>query len=142
MCLSFWKMNRRPLIVNFPKILDERGNLSYLQNKEHFPFEIARVFWTYDVPGGFTRGGHAYREQEEVIVALSGSFDVVITHVDGSMEKYNLNRSYYGLYIPPMTWRHMENFSTNALSLHLSSRKYDKNDYIRSFDEFCQIHMG
>jgi WxcM-like, C-terminal len=118
-------------IIEFPKVMDPRGNLTFLQNPNCIPFEIQRVFWTYDVPGGERRGGHAYKQQEEVIVALSGSFDVVITHVDGTTDRYHLNRSYYGLYLPPLTWRHTENFSTNSLSLHLSSLQYQAEDYIR-----------
>jgi dTDP-4-dehydrorhamnose 3,5-epimerase-like enzyme len=118
-------------LLNFPKIEDPRGNLTFMQNKDQIPFDIKRVFWTYDVPGGEKRGGHAFKEQEEVIVALSGSFDVVIKHEDGTFEKFSLNRSYYGLYIPPNTWRNMENFSTNALGLHLSSSEYNDSDYIR-----------
>jgi len=122
--------------IEFPKILDPRGNLTFLQHSQQIPFDIKRVFWTYDVPGGEQRGGHAYREQEEVIIALSGSFDVVITQLDGSEQRFQLNRSYYGLYIPPLTWRHMENFSTNALSLHLSSRTFSETDYVRNFTDF------
>lgn len=129
----------KPKLINFPKIQDPRGNLTFLQNPEQIPFEVKRVFWTYDVPGGEIRGGHAYRLQEELIVALSGSFDVVITNVDGSIEKFSLNRSYYGLYIPAKTWRHIENFSTNALGLHISSEAYLKDDYVRDFDEFKSI---
>lgn len=117
--------------IDFPKIVDPRGNLTFLQNPHQIPFEIQRVFWTYDVPGGEQRGGHAYKQQEEIIIALSGSFDVVITHQDGSKETFQLNRSYYGLYLPPLTWRHMENFSTNSLGLHLSSMEYLESDYIR-----------
>jgi hypothetical protein len=126
-------------LLNLPKINDPRGNLTFLQHPQHLPFEVQRVFWTYDVPGGETRGGHAYKTQAEVIIALSGSFDVVVTQMDGKKEKYTLNRSYYGLYLPPLTWRHMENFSTNALSLHLSSEKYMAGDYIREFDTFKQL---
>lgn len=129
----------KPKIINFPKIQDPRGNLTFLQNPEQIPFEVKRVFWTYDVPGGEIRGGHAYHLQEELIVALSGSFDVVITNVDGSIEKFSLNRSYYGLYIPAKTWRHIENFSTNALGLHISSESFLKDDYVRDFDEFKTI---
>ncbi|AKD01956.1 FdtA/QdtA family cupin domain-containing protein [Pontibacter korlensis] len=127
-------------IIELPKILDPRGNLTFLQNPQQIPFSIKRVFWTYDVPGGEQRGGHAYKEQEEVIVALSGSFDVIITNPDGYSEKFFLNRSYYGLYVPARTWRHMENFSTNALSLHMSSRMYDGDDYIRDFEELKNRH--
>lgn len=123
-------------LIKLPKIFDPRGNLTFLQNNDQIPFEIKRVFWTYDVPGGEKRGGHAYYEQEEIIIALSGSFDVVITDEDGKETKYSLNRSYYGLYIPARTWRHMENFSTNALSLHLSSSEFDEHDYIRDFEVF------
>lgn len=125
--------------LQFPKISDERGNLTFLQYSESIPFEIQRVFWTYDVPGGETRGGHAYKVQEEVIIALSGSFDVVITNSDGSQETINLNRSYKGLYVPALTWRHIENFSTNALALHISSSKFDKSDYIRDFEIYTNL---
>jgi hypothetical protein len=125
-------------LLQFPKITDPRGNLTFIQNQENIPFDIQRVFWTYDVPGGFQRGGHAYYQQEEIIIALSGSFDVVIN--DGQEEKcITLNRSYFGLYLPPLTWRQMENFSTNALSLHLSSSIYKAEDYIRDFNLYCSI---
>ncbi len=120
-------------IIDFPKIIDPRGNLTFLQNPQQIPFEIQRVFWTYDVPGGEIRGGHAYKKQEEIIIALSGSFDVIIKDKHGEEIKFSLNRSFYGLYIPPLTWRHMENFSTNALSLHLSSSLFDEHDYLREF---------
>lgn len=126
-------------IIDLPKILDPRGNLTFLQHPQQVPFIIQRVFWTYDVPGGEQRGGHAYKEQEEIIIALSGSLDVVITNPDGEKKKFSLNRSYYGLYVPALTWRHMENFSTNGLSLHLSSQMYDSTDYIRDFEEFKKI---
>jgi WxcM-like, C-terminal len=123
----------KPQIIDFPKIQDPRGNLTFLQHPNQVPFVIKRTFWTYDVPGGELRGGHAYHIQEEVIIALSGSFDVVITNPDGSKEKFSLNRSYYGLYLPPKTWRHIENFSTNALALHVSSEIFSTEDYIRDF---------
>lgn len=123
-------------LLDFPKNLDPRGNLTFMQYEDHLPFKIQRTFWTYDVPGGEIRGGHAYHLQHEVIIALSGSFDILITDRNGHTEKFSLNRSYYGLYVPPMTWRHMENFSTNALSLHLSSMQFDEMDYIRSFEEY------
>lgn len=123
-------------LIDFPKILDPRGNLTFLQYQDQIPFKIKRAFWTYDVPGGECRGGHAYTQQEEVIIALSGSFDVVITAADGSRQTFQLNRSYYGLYLPALTWRHMENFSTNALSLHLSSMKFNEGDYKRNFENF------
>lgn len=127
-------------IINFPKIQDRRGNLTFLQYPSEIPFEIKRTFWTYDVPGGEIRGGHAYKIQEEIIIALSGSFDVIITNLDGSTEKYSLNRSYYGIYLPAKTWRHMENFSTNSLALHVSSDFFSKEDYIRDFDKLKKIN--
>lgn len=126
----------KPYIIELPKIQDPRGNLTFLQSPSQIPFEIKRTFWTYDVPGGEIRGGHAYHKQEEVIIALSGSFDVVITNPDGSKEKFSLNRSYYGLYLPPKTWRHIENFSTNSLALHVSSEIFSTEDYIRDFEDF------
>ncbi|MFC5191136.1 FdtA/QdtA family cupin domain-containing protein [Algoriphagus aquatilis] len=126
-------------LIQFPKILDPRGNLTFLQNSDQVPFEIHRVFWTYDVPGGEIRGGHAYHQQQEIIIALSGSFDVIITDKNGIESKFSLNRSYYGLYIPSKTWRHMENFSTNSLSLHLSSIAFDEGDYIRDFEFFKML---
>lgn len=124
--------------IELPKIFDERGNLTFLQYPEQIPFDIKRVFWTYGIPGGERRGGHAYFTQEEIIVALSGSFDILVTHPDGSTQKVSLNRSYYGVYVPALTWRHMENFSTNALSLHLSSALYDRDDYIYDFEDLIK----
>lgn len=124
-----------PKIIQLPKILDRRGNLSVIEENNHIPFKIERTFWIYDVPGDSQRGGHAYKETEEFIVALSGSFDVVLD--DGVERKtYHLNRSYYGLYVPRMVWREMNNFSTNSLALVLSSTKYDAADYIRDYEEF------
>ncbi len=123
-------------LITLPKIVDARGNLTFVENRSQIPFDIARVFWIHDVPGGEYRGGHAYFNQQEFIIALSGSFDVVINDGLGGIEKITLNRSYIGLYLPPMTWRHMENFSTNALSLHFSSSLYDESDYLRDFNEF------
>lgn len=122
-------------IINLPKIFDRRGNLSFIEGENHIPFTIRRTYWIYDVPGGEVRGGHAYRENKEFIVALSGSFDVVLH--DGKQEqRYHLNRSYNGIYVPEMMWRSMENFSTNSLALVLSSKDYSMNDYIRDFDQF------
>lgn len=122
-------------IIQLPKILDERGNLTFLEGGNHIPFEIKRTYWIYDVPGGEQRGGHAFREQQEVIVALSGSLDVVVN--DGKREaRYSLNRSYYGLFVPAGLWRSMENFSTNSVALVLSSTDYNANDYIRDFDKY------
>ncbi len=125
-----------PQKINFPKITDPRGNLSFIQFPDQIPFEIKRVFWTYNVPSGEIRGGHAYRSQDEVIIALSGSFDVVITHYTGVEERIHLNRSNEGLFLSAKTWRHLENFSTNSVSLHLSSKEFDKEDYLRDFNEF------
>ena len=125
----------KPRIIDLPKFLDARGNLSFVEQENHVPFKIRRTYWLYDVPGGECRGGHAYKENQEFIVALSGSFDVVLD--DGSTKNvYTLNRSYYGLYVPKGLWREMENFSTNALAMVLSSTDYDANDYIRDYDEF------
>jgi hypothetical protein len=126
-------------IINLPKIIDPRGNLTFIQNPAQIPFVIKRVFWTYDIPGGEIRGGHAYHVQQELIIALSGSFDIIITNPDGKQEKFNLNRSYYGLLVPALTWRHMENFSTNALSLHLSSSVFNESDYCRDFEEYKKL---
>lgn len=122
-------------IIELPKILDKRGNLSFIEEMNQVPFQIKRTYWIYDVPGGETRGGHAYINNQEFIVALSGSFDVVLN--DGNTEKnFTLNRSYYGLYVPKMMWRQMKNFSTNSLALVLASTDFDINDYIYDFDEF------
>lgn len=122
-------------LIQLPKILDERGNLSFFENEKQIPFAIARTYWIYDVPGGEQRGGHAYRTLQEFIVALSGSFDVVLN--DGKNEKkFTLNRSYNGLYVPRMIWRHMENFSTNSLALVVADGFYNESDYIRSFESF------
>jgi len=109
--------------------------LSFLEGINHIPFKIIRTYWIYDVPGGETRGGHAYKENEELIIALSGSFDVKL---DNGNNKYmfHLNRSYYGLYVPKMYWREMNNFSTNSLALILASTEYNKNDYIRDYNQF------
>lgn len=123
-------------IIDLPKILDPRGNLSFIEENKHVPFSIQRTYWIYDVPGGETRGGHAYKENCEFIVALSGSFDVVL-HDGVNEQKYSLNRSYYGLYVPEMLWRTIENFSTNSLALVLSSTSYDEVDYIRNFEVFA-----
>ncbi|MCG2590780.1 sugar 3,4-ketoisomerase [Rhodohalobacter sulfatireducens] len=126
--------------IELPKIEDPRGNLTFFEDCNQIPFKIERVFWTYDVPGGETRGGHAYYKQNEFIIALSGSFDVVITLPSGEQERYNLNRSYYGLYVPAKTWRHIENFSTNTLSLHASDSEFNEADYIRSFDKYLRVY--
>ncbi len=125
-------------IIQLPKFLDERGNLSFVEELNHIPFKIERTYWIYDVPGGETRGGHAYKENQEFIVALSGSFDVVLD--DGAEKKtFHLNRSYYGLYVPNGLWRAMENFSTNSLALVLASVPYSEEDYIRDYNEFKRL---
>ena len=124
-------------IINLPKIEDERGNLTFIEEENHIPFKIKRVYWIYDVPGGQKRGGHAFKEQQEFIVALSGSFDVVID--DGKQKQtFPLNRSYYGLYIPNGLWREMNNFSTNSLALVLSSTEFSEDDYIRDYAAFLK----
>lgn len=129
---------KRPRIIKLPKFLDVRGNLSFAQNNTHIPFEIKRTYWLYDVPGGESRGGHAYRETEEFVIALSGSFDVIVD--DGKEKKtFHLNRSYYGLYIPKGMWREMDNFSTNSLALEFASTNYNPEDYIRDYNEFLKL---
>ena len=130
---------KKPIIIQLPKFLDTRGNLSVIEEMKEIPFKIERAYWIYDVPGGEHRGGHAYKENEEFIVSLSGSFDV---HIDDGVEKkvFHLNRSYYGLYVPKGLWREMDNFSTNSLALVLSSTKYDVNDYIRDYQYFLKYH--
>jgi dTDP-4-dehydrorhamnose 3,5-epimerase-like enzyme len=122
-------------IIDLPKVLDERGNLSFLEENKHIPFAIKRTYWIYDVPGGEKRGGHSYKKNQEFIIAISGSFDVVLD--DGSKTKvFSLNRSYYGLYVPVGLWRHLENFSTNSLAFIVASEDYDAEDYIREYDDF------
>lgn len=125
-------------ILNLPKYEDPRGNLSFIEEEAHIPFLIKRTYWIYDVPGGQARGGHAFKEQQEFIVALSGSFDVVVD--DGATQQvFSLNRSYYGLYIPAGLWRTMENFSTNATAMVVSSTSYTENDYIRNYNDFLEF---
>lgn len=125
-------------IIELPKFLDARGNLSFAENWQHIPFEIKRTYWIYDVPGGEDRGGHAFRANQEVVIALSGAFDVVVD--DGSERKtFSLNRSYYGLYVPAGLWRTMENFSTNSFALEFGSEHYDARDYVRDYDEFLKL---
>ena len=125
----------KPLIINLPKFEDPRGNLSFIEEEEHVPFKIERTYWIYDVPGGQVRGGHAFKEQKELIVALSGSFDVMVD--DGQTKQiFSLNRSYYGLYLPAGIWRQMQNFSTNSLALVLSSTHFNTDDYIFDYKEY------
>lgn len=122
-------------IKQLPKIEDARGNLTFLEENNHVPFEIQRVYWIYDVPGGQIRGGHAFKKQNEFIVALSGSFDIVVNN-GVEKETFTLNRSYYGLYIPNGLWRQMQNFSTNSLAMVLSSTPFSEKDYIRNYNEY------
>jgi len=124
-----------PHLINLPKFLDLRGNLSFIEEDTHLPFKIRRVYWIYDVPGGEHRGGHAFRNTDELIVALSGSFEVVLT--DSASEiVFPLNRSYYGVIVPKLYWRKLQNFSTNSLALIIASTEYDENDYIRDFEDY------
>lgn len=133
--------SNEPHLINLPRICDPRGNLSVIEGNEHIPFDIKRAYWIYDVPGGLYRNGHAFKHQDEFIVALSGSFDVVLN--DGKQEtRYHMARSYYGLYVPHMTWRMIDNFSTNSVVYVLSSEKYDADDYIEDFKEFIQLKNG
>lgn len=128
----------KPKIINLPKVVDPRGNLSFFEHPNQLPFEIARTYWIYDVQGGEQRGSHAFKEQQEFIIALSGSFDVVLN--DGEKEeRFTLNRSYYGLYIPKMLWRTLENFSTNSLALIVSDKSFNEQDYIRNFEDFKKL---
>ena len=125
-------------IIELPKFLDARGNLSFAEQNNHIPFEIKRTYWIYDVPGGEDRGGHAFRENQELVIALSGAFDVEVD--DGvNKKRFSLNRSYYGLYIPKGLWRTMENFSTNSFALEFGSVEYSADDYIREYDEFLNL---
>ena len=128
-------------IIELPKFLDARGNLSFAEQNNHIPFEIKRTYWIYDVPGGEDRGGHAFVANQEFVVALSGSFDVVVD--DGVTKKtFSLNRSYYGLYIPAGLWRTMENFSTNSLALEFGSAHYSAADYVRDYEQFLKMKQN
>jgi len=124
-------------IIELPKFLDARGNLSFVEQLNHIPFEIKRTYWIYDVPGGEERGGHAFKGNQEFIVALSGAFDVIVDD-GGNKKTFSLNRSYYGLYIPQGLWRTIENFSTNSLALEFGSLHYDEADYIYDYEEYCR----
>ena len=125
-------------IIELPKFTDPRGNLSFIEEVEHIPFKIMRTYWIYDVPGGETRGGHAFFQNQEFIVALSGSFDIVVD--DGEEKKvFRMSRSYYGLYIPAGLWRTLENFSTNSLALEFGSAPYDRADYVEDYNQFRKM---
>lgn len=125
-------------IIELPKFLDARGNLSFVEQNNHIPFEIKRTYWIYDVPGGESRGGHAFINNQEVVIALSGAFDVIVD--DGERQKkFELNRSYYGLYIPAGLWRTIEDFSTNSFALEFGSEFYSAEDYIRDYDDFLKL---
>ncbi len=131
-------MEEQPYIIELPKFLDPRGNLSFIEDDNQIPFKIERTYWIYDVPGGEVRGAHAYKTLQEFIVALSGSFDIVL-HNGKQEHRFHLNRSYYGLYVPKMYWRSMENFSTNSVAMIVADQIYDENEYIRDFDTFKQL---
>ena len=125
-------------LIQLPKFLDSRGNLSFVEQSSQIPFDIKRTYWIYDVPGGEERGGHAFKENQEFVIALSGAFDVVVD--DGNNKKtFSLNRSYYGLFIPKGLWRTLENFSTNSFALEFGSVVYSAEDYIRNYDEFLKL---
>lgn len=128
-------------IIELPKIQDHRGNLTFIEADRHVPFEIKRVYYLYDVPGGATRAAHGHRSLHQLMIAMSGSFDVALD--DGKEKKlFHLNRSYYGLYIPPMMWRDLDNFSSGAVCMVLASDYYDENDYFRSYDNFLKAARG
>lgn len=134
MAISF----REPYVITLPKIVDERGNLTFLQEETHIPFEVRRVYWIYDVPGGQVRGGHAFRRTQEIIIALSGSFDVLLNNGEREFV-FHLNRAYHAVFAPEMVWRSLANFSTNAVALILASTPYDEADYVRDFSEFRRL---
>ena len=122
-------------IIELPKIIDDRGNLSFIEENNHIPFKIKRTYWIYDVPGGEARGGHSYKQNQEFIIALSGSFDVVLSNGENK-QTFSLNRSYYGLYVPNGIWRQMENFSTNSCAFVVASTNFDEDDYERDYTHF------
>ena len=138
---------RKPLgvqrckIIDLPQVADPRGNLTFIEGKKHVPFEIKRAYYLYDIPGGAERGGHAHKELQQLIIAMSGSFDIVLD--DGYVqERLHLNRSYYGLYVGPMIWREMDNFSSGSVCLVLASIYYDESDYYRDYESFLQVLKG
>lgn len=125
-------------LIELPKISDPRGNLSFIEGGQHIPFNINRVYYLYDVPGGSDRGSHAHKELHQFIVAMSGSFDVVLSDGKDS-QRFHLNRSYYGLYVCPMMWRHLDNFSSGAVCMVLASAHYDEADYIRDYAQYLRL---
>jgi hypothetical protein len=128
-------------LIDLPRISDPRGNLTFIEGGRHVPFEIRRVYYLYDVPGGADRGGHAHKEMQQLIIAMSGSFDVILD--DGRQkQRYHLNRSYYGLYVCPMIWRELDNFSSGSVCLALASNRYDESDYYRDYQEFLRAVRG
>jgi len=128
-------------IIELPKINDKRGNLTFIEGNKHIPFDIKRVYYLYDVPGGESRGGHAHKRLQQFIIAASGSFDVILD--DGfERKRFHLNRSYYGLYVCPMIWRELNNFSSGSVCLVLASEHYDEQDYIRDYEMFIKMVKG
>lgn len=131
----------KPHIIELPKITDPRGNLTFIESNRHVPFSLERVYYLYDVPGGACRAGHAHKALEQFLIAISGSFDVKLD--DGvSKQVFHLNRSYYGLYVPPMVWREIDNFSSGAVCLALASQLYAEDDYYREYDAFLRAIRG
>lgn len=126
-------------LIDLPIIADPRGNLTFIEELHHLPFKIERAYWIYDVPGGEVRGGHAYKNLDEVIIALSGSFDIAVDDGSGAEQIYHLNRSYKGIYVPRMTWRQLRHFSTNAVAFILASMPYSPDDYIYDYKEFMKL---
>lgn len=128
-------------LIDLPKIADVRGNLTFIEGNRHVPFSIARVFYLYDVPGGAQRAGHAHKEEQQVLIAISGSFDVIAD--DGEKRtRFHLNRGYFGLYIASMVWREIDNFSSGAVCMALSSTRYDEADYYRDYNEFLKARRS
>jgi dTDP-4-dehydrorhamnose 3,5-epimerase-like enzyme len=128
-------------LIDLPKILDARGNLTFIESTRHLPFQFKRIYYLYDVPGGSERGGHAHKSLHQFLIAMSGSFDVVLDAGRGR-QRFHLNRSYYGLYIPPMVWRELDNFSSGSVALALASEYYDEDEYIRDHDSFLNSVHG
>lgn len=125
-------------LIELPKITDPRGNLTFVEGGNHIPFEIKRAYYLYDVPGGSDRGAHAHKNLHQFVIAMSGSFDIVLDDGD-RQRRFHLNRSYYGLYVCPMMWRTLDNFSSGGVCMVLASERYDESDYIRDYDEFINI---